>query len=113
MNVNGKITIFANQNQGFDGSTKLRFSTSIGHENEDGRYINKYIRVQFAKAYEDNTKKLKENVRYVFDVKEGWLDAYSYTDKENVEHKDVYLFINKCDFVSEEKIGNIKDSWNK
>lgn len=96
MNVNGTIKLFLNENQAKDGTTRVRYSTTVSHKDEDGRFHNLYLDVRFAKSFEENLKKLQLSKYYDLKIEEGWLDVSFWANANNEEQTKLVVFVNKA-----------------
>lgn len=106
MNVNGTIKLFLNENVSKDGTKRVRYSTTVSHKDEDGRFHNQYLDVRFAKAFEDNLKKLQLFNYYDLKVEEGWLDVSFWNNAQNEEQTKLVVFVNKATITKVYKLAN-------
>lgn len=106
MNVNGTIKLFLNENVSKDGSKRVRYSTTVSHKDEDGRFHNLYLDVRFAKAFEENLKKLQLSKYYDLKIEEGWLDVSFWANANNEEQTKLVVFVNKATITKVYDLGN-------
>lgn len=79
------VTIFKREYQG-----KVYYKIGLRKKDQNGKYVNGYIDAQFRKdANVDDSKKIY--------IKNAWLDFY----KTNDGKTNIYIFLNKFDYVSD------------
>lgn len=93
MDIKGKIILFPERVQKKDGSTFLRFSTSVSKK-DDNLVYHKHMRVIFDNSIpEEKINKLDPSKYYLFEVTEGWLTLETYKDKDGVLRNEFAVFV--------------------
>lgn len=105
MNLTGLTTIFVKDILTERGPFRV-YSTTISHKDEDGKYTNATIKVRFAKDLEDGLKTLKPDYCYQMELKSAWLDCRAYTNKEEKDSREIFIFINSALVKSKTKLSN-------
>ena len=111
MNITGRCNLFAKKvkvNDKTTGKEKTitRFETNLSHKEEDGTYSPAFsIRVEFTKdcCSFEQANSFKENVCYMIEIEEGWLDTRSYVNKEGQQKIGLVYRINKCKTIDQKK----------
>lgn len=95
--ITGELKIFTKEVETKKGE-RVIFNACVGStKDSDGKYLNYYMPVNFAKALRKDIAKVYQNESFDVTNIEAWIKAYRDKD-ENVRP---ILFINKCDVVTD------------
>ena len=98
MDIKGKINVFPRDVESSEGVKGKVFETSLGHKNEEGKYVDSMtIRVIFSSKImsEEAKKKYESDKYYSFEV-EGFLSTRSYTQKDGKKRTEPVYYILKA-----------------
>lgn len=97
--IKGELRIFTKEVENGD-KKRVIFNTCVGAtKQEDDKYINYYMPVNFAKALKKDIAKVYKQESFDIIVKEAWIKAY----KDKDEYTRPILFVNKATVLSEDK----------
>ena len=95
--LKGELRIFTKEVEGKNGKTRVIFNACVGSsKDEDGKYTNYYMPVNFANALKKDVAKVYKDESFDCVVKEAWIKAY----KDKDEYTRPILFINKAKVMS-------------
>lgn len=97
--IKGELKIFTKEVES-GNKKRVIFNACIGAtKQDDGKYLNYYIPVNFATALKKDIAKVYKQESFDVIVKEAWIKAY----KDKDEYTRPLLFVNKATIVSEDK----------
>ena len=110
MNISGKINLFVKLVDGMKGQFKV-FNGSISSKDQEGKWINKNVRVKFAKDID--TTSLVPALYYTLNILEGFIVVDEWKDKNDQLVRDLVLFVQDCEIEEEHSLETKKSTAKK